>query len=139
MKEIKKRSYCPISSALDIIGDKWSLLIIRDIALVNKHTYGEFLSSEEKIATNILADRLALLEWAKIIVKEPHPENKTKYNYFLSQKGIDLLPVLLDLIIWSDKYNEISKPAKEMAKQLKKDREGVLQHLTEMLKAQLKR
>lgn len=139
MKELKKRSDCPISSVLDIIGDKWSLLIIRDIIFSNKRSYGEFLLSEEKIATNILADRLAMLEWEGILIKKKHPENKVKFIYKLSQKGIDFLPVLLDLILWSDKYNEISPQSRVFAKQIRKDREGVIKQLTLHLKSFLKK
>src|SRR5687768_10629590 len=106
MKKVKKRSDCPISSALDIFGDKWSLLIIRDIAFSNKTAYGDFVQSDEKIATNILADRLAILEWAGIILKEDHPEKKSKFVYKLTQKGIDLIPILLEIILWSDKYKD---------------------------------
>src|SRR5262245_35906796 len=112
VKEVKKRSDCPISSALDIIGDKWSLLIVRDIAMSGKSAYGEFITSEEKIASNILADRLALLEWAGIITKKRHAENKKVFVYALTLKGIDLIPTMLDLIVWSDKYNKISPQAK---------------------------
>jgi len=138
MKKIKKRSLCPISSALDIIGDKWSLLIVRDIAMTGKNTYGDFAASEEKIATNILADRLTMLEETGILIKEEHPENKTKYNYYLSQKGIDLLPILLDMILWSDKYNKISQQSKEFAAMIRQDREAVLKQLSSNLQQQLK-
>ena len=104
MKKIKKRSDCPISSALDIVGDKWSLLIIRDIAMSGKNTYNEFLKADEGIATNVLADRLSMLEMAGILVKEEHPESKAKIFYRLSVQGIDLLPVLVEIILWSDRY-----------------------------------
>ena len=113
MKKIKKRSDCPISSALDIVGDKWSLLIIRDISMQGKNTYNEFLKSDEKIATNVLADRLSMLEEAGILVKELHPESKAKIFYRLTKKGIDLLPILLEMILWSDKYLSIAPQAKE--------------------------
>jgi DNA-binding HxlR family transcriptional regulator len=134
VKKIKKRSDCPISSALDIVGDKWSLLIIRDIALSGKNNYNEFLKSEEKIATNVLADRLSMLELAGILVKEDHPESKAKIFYRLSAQGIDLLPVLVEIILWSDKYLSISPQAKELAKQLRKDRETVIKHISSGLK-----
>jgi DNA-binding HxlR family transcriptional regulator len=126
MKCIKKRSLCGISSALDVIGDKWSLLIIRDILFNNKHTYSDFLNSEEKIATNILADRLVFLENAGIISKEGHPESKAKYYYKITPKGIDLMPILFDMLLWSNKYLEISDRAKKAVQAIKKDREGVL-------------
>lgn len=134
MKKIKKRSECPISSALDIVGDKWSLLIIRDIALSGKNTYNEFLKSEEKIATNVLADRLSMLEMVGILVKEEHPESKAKIFYRLSAQGIDLLPVLVEIILWSDKYLSISPQAKQFAKQLRKDKETVVKQISSGLK-----
>lgn len=134
MKKIKKRSDCPISSALDIVGDKWSLLIIRDIALSGKNTYNEFLKSEEKIATNVLADRLSMLEMAGILVKEEHPDSKAKIFYRLSAQGIDLLPVLVEIILWSDKYLSISPQAKQFAKQLRKGKEAVVKQISSGLK-----
>src|ERR1043166_966617 len=101
------RSQCPISTALDIFGDKWTLLVIRDLLFNEKKTYGEFLNSEEKIATNVLADRLALLEMSRIITRHKHPDNKLKIVYRLTQKGIDLIPVLVEIIAWSEKYHEV--------------------------------
>jgi DNA-binding HxlR family transcriptional regulator len=134
VKKIKKRSECPISSALDLIGDKWSLLIIRDIMLSGKNTYNEFLKSEEKIATNVLADRLSMLEEVGILQKEEHPESKAKIFYRLSDRGIDLLPVLVELILWSDKYLPISPQAKEFAKALRKDKQTMIKQITLSLK-----
>ena len=134
VKKIKKRSDCPISSALDIVGDKWSLLIIRDILLKGKNTYNEFLNAEEKIATNVLADRLAMLEEVGILLKEEHPESKAKYFYRLTKQGIDLLPVLVEIILWSEKYLKVSLMAKEFAKAIKKNREVVVKNILSELK-----
>lgn len=91
-----------------------------------KKTYGEFAKSDERIASNILADRLAMLEWVGIITKEENTENKKVPLYRLTQKGIDLIPVMVELILWSDKYNEISAQAKQFAKMIKQDKEGVV-------------
>ncbi|HLF34547.1 MAG TPA: helix-turn-helix domain-containing protein [Cyclobacteriaceae bacterium] len=139
MKIIRKRSDCPVSSALDIIGDKWSLLVIRDIMLSGKNTYNGFLGSEEKIATNILADRLAMLEYAGILRKERHPQSKAKILYRISKKGIDLLPVLLELILWSDKYLPISAQARQFAREIRKDKEGIIKLISGSLKNKKKR
>ena len=136
MKKIKKRSECPISSALDIIGDKWSLLIIRDIALSGKNTYNEFLNSGEGIATNILADRLSTLEMSGILVREEHPDSKAKIFYRLSEKGIDFLPLLVEMILWSDKYLSISAQSKEFAKALRKNKETLIKQISSELKKQ---
>ncbi|MBS1689043.1 MAG: helix-turn-helix transcriptional regulator [Bacteroidetes bacterium] len=134
-KKIIPRSDCPISTALDIVGDKWSLLIIRDMMFKGKNTYGDFLNSEEKIATNILADRLSLLESAGVISKHKHPESKAKVLYKLTDKGIDLLPVLVELIEWSEKYHIVHPTAKTFVKQLKKDKKEIISKLYEELKA----
>jgi DNA-binding HxlR family transcriptional regulator len=134
MAKIKKRSDCPISSALDLLGDKWSLLIVRDIMLTGKNTYNEFLASNEKIATNILADRLSMLEEVGILSKEKHPVSKAKYFYKLTQQGIDLLPMLTEIILWSDKYLAISPQARGFAKQLRKDKESIIREISTRLK-----
>lgn len=99
-----------------------------------KNTYNEFLKGDEKIATNVLADRLAMLEEVGILTKDAHPESKAKYFYKLTQQGIDLLPVLFEYILWSDKYLPISPQAKEFAKMLKKNKEGILKQITMGLK-----
>ena len=124
---------CPISSALDFLGDKWSLLIVRDIMFKHKNTYGEFLASDEKIATNILADRLVQLVAQGILSKSEHPENRVKNVYRLTDKGLDLMPLLMEVIVWSDKYLEISAPGHALAGKIKTDRPGLIQRLTEEL------
>ena len=126
VKPIKKRSLCPVSSALDIIGDKWSLLIVRDLVFEGKNTYGQYLRGEEGIATNILADRLEWLEQAGIIMSKPHPDGRVKATFLLTPKGADLIPVIVDLVTWSDKYLEISPQAKQMAKAIRADRDAVI-------------
>ena len=100
MKEIKHRSLCPLSATLDFFGDKWSLLIIRDIALYDKHTYGEFLNSDEKIATNILGDRLTKLENNGFISKHVGQDKKSKFDYLLTDKGISTIPLVVDIILF---------------------------------------
>lgn len=97
------RSKCPLSIALELIGDKWSLVIVRDLCL-GKSKYGDFQSSPEGIPTNILANRLKQLEENGIVMKEAYQDKPTRYGYFLTEKGADLLPVLQQLIIWTQKY-----------------------------------
>jgi DNA-binding HxlR family transcriptional regulator len=128
-KKMTFRSQCPISTALDIFGDKWTLLVIRDLLFNEKKTYGEFLESEEKIATNILADRLCLLEMAGIISRHQHPDSKLKILYRLTPKGIDLIPVLVEIIVWSEQYHDVHPYAKAFVKQLKRDKARVVQGL----------
>ncbi|MDP1787088.1 MAG: helix-turn-helix domain-containing protein [Nitrosomonas sp.] len=102
-KTIFERSHCPIACALDQLGDKWSLLIIRDL-LLGKRRYQEFLTSPEQIATNILADRLKKLEAAGIIVQHAYQQRPVRFEYELTQKGKDLRPVLEALVNWGKVY-----------------------------------
>jgi len=133
LKKTGRRSDCPISSSLDIWGDKWSLLIIRNLMFYNANTYGEFLKAPEKIATNILADRLVSLEKAGLISKEEHPASKAKIFYRLTPMGIDLLPLMVEISIWGEKYFDVLPVAKELSKQVKKDKEGFIKFYTKQL------
>lgn len=137
MAKQKRRSDCPISFALEIFGDRWSLLIIRDLMFKGKRTYGEFLASEEKIATNILADRLVMLEDSGIIKGKTDPVNKSKINYSLTAKGIDLIPVLLEIIKWSAKHDKKSAAPKEFVNRVIKNREKVIKEIEGMLKGEI--
>jgi len=101
------RSDCPLNYGIEIFCDKWSLLIIRDLMFFGKRYYNEFLTSDEHIATNLLADRLTMLEKEKIIRKSPDPQHKQKIVYSLTEKGIDLLPVILTIGLWSEKHATI--------------------------------
>lgn len=105
MKEITQRSKCPISFSLDFLGDKWTLLIIRDMMIHNKSTYGEFLQADEKISTNILADRLVVLEQNGFITRRVSTEKKNKIIYEMTEKSIDLVPIIMEYNIWGAKYN----------------------------------
>jgi DNA-binding HxlR family transcriptional regulator len=138
METVKKRSDCPLSCSLDIFGDKWSLLIIRDLVFFKKNTYNDFLKSSEGIATNILASRLKILEENGILEKLAHPDSKAKVLYRLTPKGIDLLPILIEVYIWSDKHLEMPSDIKAMIKEAKKDKEKFVKQLTKELKTELK-
>ncbi|HXL57542.1 MAG TPA: helix-turn-helix domain-containing protein [Chitinophagaceae bacterium] len=133
-KKIKRRSDCPISFALENFGDKWSLLIIRDLMFKNKRTYGEFLNSEEKIATNILADRLSMLECAGLIKSKIDKEKKSKYNYELTNKGIDLVPVLLEIVLWSATHDKQTAAPKEFVNRVRNDKESFIKEIVQHLK-----
>ena len=122
MKKVKTRSNCPVSCSLDIWGDKWSLLIVRDLMLAKECTYGDFLKSAEGIATNILASRLLALEENKIIKKFDHPDSKAKVLYRLTRKGMDLLPIVIEINLWAEKYLAIPEDRKAMVKEMKKDK-----------------
>ena len=112
----KHRSYCAINLALEVFGDKWSLIIIRDMMFGGKRHFRELLQSEEKIASNVLTDRLNMLEREGLISKDSDPEHKQKIIYSLTQKGIDLLPIIVQTVVWSFKYMpfdpEVNKHAK---------------------------
>ena len=98
-----RRSSCAIANTLDLVGDKWSLLVIRDM-LHGKKTYGELLDSPERIPTNILADRLKRLEEAGVIVSSPYQERPVRYAYTLSEKGAALGDILLALVRWGKSH-----------------------------------
>ena len=133
MKAIKPRSGCPLSYTLDFFGDKWSLLIVRDMALNNKSTYGEFLSSEEKIATNILADRLSMLETNGFVTKQVAADKKSKFIYRLTEKGISLVPIILEIGLWGSTYNPPGlNPNLHQA--LQQDKEGTIRTIQETLR-----
>ncbi len=132
-KRRQRRSDCPISFALDTFGDKWSLLIIRDFMFKGKKYYGELSQSEERISTNILAERLERLEAEDFISKARDSENLSKYEYTLTQKGIDLLPVLLGIIEWSAKYDANTAAPKSFIRRLKQDREGLSKEILDKL------
>ena len=133
MKKAKKRSDCPVSCSLDIWGDKWSLLIVRDLMFAKECTYGDFLKSAEGIATNILASRLETLEENKIIEKLDHPDSKAKVLYRLTRKGIDLLPIMIEINLWAEKYFSISEDRKAMLKELKRDKVGFIKTMTKKM------
>lgn len=101
-----ERSRCPIANALDIIGDKWTLLVIRDLLLVGKKSFSELEQSDEKIATNILSERLSRLIEAGLVARKKSQHDGRRIEYQLTNKGRDLLPVLLAIIRWSNKHIE---------------------------------
>lgn len=120
MTSIVRRSDCPISSALDIFGDKWTLLVIRDLLFRGKSRYGEFLASHEGIATNILADRLVLLQRAGLIKRSKDAA------YRLTSSGIDLLPMLAETILWSAAHVPGVFAPTAFIQNLRKDKTGTI-------------
>ncbi|OGX31726.1 MAG: transcriptional regulator [Omnitrophica WOR_2 bacterium RIFCSPHIGHO2_01_FULL_48_9] len=117
IKNKLQRSICPITNTLDLIGDKWTLLIIRDMLFLNKKSFNEFLESPEKIATNILTDRLKRLEKHDIITKQPYNKSPMRYEYTLTSRGKDLKPLLFEMIRWGNVHIEGTfVPPKEILK-----------------------
>lgn len=126
MKEktsIERRSGCPINIMLEMLGDTWSLLIVRDLMFFGRSTYNEFLNAGEGIATNILSDRLQRLESTNIIEKQRDPADARKFIYRLTARGIDLAPMLVEMILWSARNEQTDAPP-EAIKAMAADRDG---------------
>lgn len=121
----KRRSGCPVSISLEMLGDRWSLLIVRDLMVRGFRTFKEFHESGEGIATNILADRLRKLERAGIITAEEEKNDGRRANYRLTEKGIDLAPVVLELLVWGARHEETGVPCAIIEK-MARNREQVL-------------
>lgn len=121
----KRRSGCPVSVSLEIFGDTWSLLILRDLMVRGYRKFKEFHNAGEGIATNILSDRLQKLEAAGIIASEPEETDGRSVNYRLTEKGIDLAPALLELLIWGARHETTEAPC-TVIQNMEKNREGVL-------------
>ena len=111
------RSICPVACTLDLLGDKWTLLVVRDL-LLGKTRYGEFIESGESIPTNILADRLKRLYEHKLIDKQAYQSNPTRYQYRLTDKGAELGPILLECVRWGEKHVRGSRALPEFNRQL---------------------
>jgi DNA-binding HxlR family transcriptional regulator len=107
----KRRSGCPLNASVEMLGDRWSLLILRDMMLRGYSTFSEFLHSDEKIATNILSDRLRRLECYGIISSQQDPADRRKMIYALTAKGIDLAPVLAEMVLWAARHEETGNQA----------------------------
>ena len=98
------RCDCPFTSALDVLGDKWMLVIVKQMLIEGKETFKDFTESDEAIATNILSTKLKLLEELGVIIKTKRPDNRKSNLYLLTDKGLALTPILVELALWSDKY-----------------------------------
>lgn len=118
------RSRCPVNLSLEVFGDRWSLLIVRDLMVRGLRTFTEFQESGEGIATNILADRLKRLEATGMITTEAEGTDGRKVNYRLTEKGIDLAPALLDLLIWGARHEALAPD--RLVVTMEKNREAIL-------------
>ncbi len=137
MRRQRRRSDCPIHFGLEVFGDPWSLLILRDLMFKDRSTYTEFLHAEEGIATNVLADRLAKLEEQGIVTAKRGSGNRRAVRYQLTAKGIDLLPMMMDVIAWSAKYDPDTAAEPEFVHRLAVDRAGLEQEIRATLAAEL--
>ncbi len=118
------RSSCPLNASVEILGDRWSLLIIRDMMLRGFRSYKEFLGSYERIATNILADRLHKLGEHGIIVAAQDPSDGRKVTYLLTAKGMDLAPVLTEMVLWAAAHEEVENQA--LVREMRKDKHAFI-------------
>ena len=118
--KVKRRSGCPLNASVEMLGDRWSLLIIRDMMLRGFRTYKEFMECYEGIATNILADRLRKLVAYGIITAKPDPSDGRKLVYTLTAKGIDLAPVLTEMVLWAAAHEDTGNQA--LVQQMRKDK-----------------
>lgn len=129
MRRTERRSDCPINFAVQTFGDPWSLLILRDLMFTPRRTYGDFLAAEERIATNVLAARLAHLQTVGLITRRDA-------RYALTRKGLDLLPAMLDLVAWSGKHDRRTAAPKSFLARIARDREGVIAEISAALRAE---
>ena len=128
------RSHCPINYTLEHFGDKWSLLIIRDLMFKGKRHYNEFLESGENVSTSVLGDRLKMLEELGVIKKGKDDVKKSRIKYSLTQKGLDMLPVLIEMIIWAGFYDEKTEAGKVFLAQANEGRDYLISQIREKLK-----
>lgn len=119
----ERRSDCPLSIALEIFGDRWTLLILRDLMFKGLQTFKEFLASGEDIASNILTDRLQRLQEQGIVSGTRSPMDARVITYRPTEKGLDLLPVLIEIVLWSARYEKTAAPPK-LLERMTRDRDG---------------
>jgi len=132
MRRRHRKSDCPVHFALEVFGDPWTLLVIRDLMFKARRTYTDFLRAEEGIATNVLADRLARLEQDGIVTKDEAPGGG---GYRLTPKGIDLLPIMLEIIGWSAKHDPRTAADPGFVRRLRSDRDALTKELRAALRA----
>jgi DNA-binding HxlR family transcriptional regulator len=132
----RERSRCPIAYSLDVIGDRWTLLVLRDLAFKERRYFQDFLSASEKISTNILTDRLRRLERWNLIEGHPDPSDGRRIRYFLADDGLDLIPLLLEMTIWGSRRHPDPSIAPEQAERMAADREATVKSIRQRLEAE---
>jgi DNA-binding HxlR family transcriptional regulator len=125
-KKTSCRSHCPISYALEFIGDKWTLLVLRDLIMRRKQYFQDFLEAEEKIASNILTSRLRLLERAGLVTRGADPKHARRVIYTPTEKAFDLLPVMLEIVRWSAKHDAKTLAPPPFVARIATDRDGFI-------------
>ncbi|MEO0424434.1 MAG: helix-turn-helix domain-containing protein [Pseudomonadota bacterium] len=129
------RSSCPINHAIEILGDKWTLLVVRDMVFNHKRSFSELKAMPEGIATNILSERLVRLQRAGVIVRLADPVDGRRAEYELTKHGRRLVPVLLELMVWSGRHSSEVDVPMALVRRIEKDREGAAQEVLERLRA----
>jgi DNA-binding HxlR family transcriptional regulator len=122
----RRRSDCPIAYALDLVGDRWTLIVLRDLIIFRKRHFQELLDSDEKIASNILTDRLRLLECAGLVTRALDPEHGRRVLYAPTKKALDLLPTMLELVRWSARHDTQTAAPPHLVRRIAEDREGFI-------------
>lgn len=133
------KSPCPLAHALDILGDRWTLLVVRDMLFKNKHEYKEFLESHEGIATNILVNRLKRLQQAKIVASQPHPDDKKRKFYYLTPTGKALAEPIMATICWSHLHLPSVNLPPALARRVEKEPKKIISDALKVLNAWEKR
>ena len=131
----ERRSPCPISYALDLFGDRWTLLVLRDLVLFNKRYFSDFLASGEGIATNVLSERLARLEEAGMVTKAQDPEDGKRFVYRPTTKATDTLPIMLELIGWSGRHDPETPATSAFLKRIREDRPRLVREILARLES----
>lgn len=130
-----RRSGCPISFALDVFGDRWTLLVLRDLLFVGKTRFTEFHASPEGIATNVLSDRLKTLEEEGILERTADPEDRRRVLYRATERGLDLLPALVELIRWGARHDSQTRMPKKILARIESDQAGFIREVQERHRA----
>ena len=137
MRVRERKSDCPIHAGLNVLGDAWSLIVVRDL-LRGRNTFTELSNGSERIATNVLADRLARLEEEGIITKEPLPGRGNPIRYDLTEKGVDLVAILISIAEWSLEHDEHTEAARELARRRKRELTKAREEIRARLRAKRK-
>jgi DNA-binding HxlR family transcriptional regulator len=127
----RERSKCPIAYSLDIVGDRWTLLVLRDLAFKDRRYFRDFLGASEAISSNILTERLRRLQRWNLITMVPDPSDGRRSRYFLTNDGLDLLPILIEMTVWGSKRQPESNPPPERIERMSPDRAGTIRKLRE--------
>lgn len=130
---MKRRSDCPTNYGLEHFGDKWSLLVIRDLMFKGKRHYNEFLEADEKVSTSVLRDRLRSLEAGGLITSGEDQVKKSRIRYSLTPKGIALLPMMVDMIVWSGQFDTNTAANPQFLVRAKEEREALLEEIEQAL------